>query len=334
MMRKFFILLYLNLFMLLFSQNSKIEGKWILDKETELNGNLLPINDADFSHSAVYIFAGDKMKISGIDVPITITSNKINTPGFGFEYELKDDYLILKNTASKRVLWLLKPETFIELYPEFRPKEIIIEDKVCFVQNEVIQADFNYKNGFMGFWMDFFSTNEFDKEQIKFVVQFVVTKESKVEKINFLDINNSKIELRFKDYIKTAEKFFNNKTGKDVFYQVSQIINFRNDNDNYRGQHDDYINNKRPPEFLKYIKNKKKADDAYLKNDFKNAINLYEKMDVSKTYSFHTSDMYLKLGVSYLATENINAGCVNFEKAGGLTNFKTRNYIINFCNKK
>ncbi len=40
---------------------------------------------------------------------------------------------------------------------------------------------------------------------------------------------------------------------------------------------------------------------------------------------------YIKLGISYLAVGENNLACISFQKAGNLTGFEVRNYLIDFC---
>lgn len=183
--------------------------------------------------------------------------------------------------------------------------------------------------------MIFFSDKNFTKKKIKFNAQFVVTKESQIENIKILEISDALLEVNLKNYIKKGEKFFNNRTGKDILYNINQVINFSVEDDYYRGSN----NEQNSQEFRKdkeVIKIYKKGNSFYLANNFKKAVEIYEQIKTLGPInnSEILESIYISLGVSYLANENFSGACESFNKAGGLTNFKTRNYIINFCNKK
>lgn len=342
-MRKNFILLFLSLFTIFFSQNNKLEGRWILDKETELDGNLLPINDYSFSHYEDYKFVGNKMLISGLEMPVTISANKIKTPGSDFEYLFNGKYLILKNIRSKRIYWLLRPDSFIELYPEFRPKEIKIGDRIVYRENMILIPDFNYEGGFNGYLKKISDNYNFLPHTDDYsIFEFIITKDSKMEDIKIIESFSKDFDEILIRQLKNAEKLFRNVTGKDILFQRKQKFKVYDGmfvSSNISSDFDiskDKKNNSNHKEMNKIVKIYEKGNSFYLANNFKKAVETYEQIETlgSVSDSEMLESIYIRLGVSHLANETFSAACESFNKAGGITNFKSRNYLLNFCTKK
>lgn len=312
-----------------FCQDIKLNGTWILDKVTFANGNALEINNNNYSFYSQYKFSNNKMEINGGEVPITITSKQIITPALKIDYEFQGKYLLLKNYDSDKITYLLKPEVFLELYPEFQPKEIKIEDKIVYQENLVIKPDFSYTGGFNKYFRDFFiNYNNFPKNSSFFAVQFIVTKESKINDLKIQESISPDFDSKFIQYLKNGEKFLKNNTGKDILITRRQKISKLNDSK---------VDGNMSTEDRNIVKVYEKGNSFYLKNDFEKAIESYEKINALNLTDKDNEILrllYINLGVSYLTKENISAACDSFNKAGGLTNFKSRNYVINFCSKK
>lgn len=309
-----------------FPQNINLEGVWILDKITFENGNIIEINDPDFSTYSQYKFSNNKMEVNGVEVPITILPKKISTPALNIDYEFQDKYLLLKNLSNGKIIYLLKPESFVEMYPEFLPKKIILDDISVYEENLVIRADFNRLGGFDVYLRDFmYSYKDYPKDRNQFIVQFVVTKESKVTDIKVIKGLSNDFDSKLISYIKNSEKFFKNQTNKDFLIKKTNSIHIENEGHSDLSKEDRSI-----------IKIYEKGNSFYLKNDFANAIKTYEQVNSlgANNENSMLRSIYVNLGVSYLATNKIESACESFNKAGGLVNFKSRNYIINFCNKK
>lgn len=326
-MKKRLSLLLLFSFFIGFCQIKKLDGIWILDKTTFIDGSPLEVNSSTFSYYSQYKFSNNKMEINGVEVPITITPKQIMTPALKIDYEFQGSYLLLKNLNEGQIVYLLNPKSFLEIYPEFMPKEIKVEDKTVYQENLIIKPDFNYKGGFNKYFQDFFMNyNDFPKDSNILEIQFVVTKDSKINDLNILKGISKDFDLKFIQYIRNGEKLFNNNSGKDILIKRSQKIRLN----------DSGSRNSMSREDKDLIKIYEKGNSFYLKNDFEKAIETYEKIN---SLNFVNKDneilklAYINLGVSYLAKENISAACDSFNNAGGLTNFKSRNYVINFCNK-
>lgn len=325
-MKKYLSLILLFTIFMGFCQNIKLDGTWILDKETFANGNPLEVNNNSYSYYYQYKFSNNKMEINGVEVSVTITPKQIITPALKIDYEFQDKYLILKN-ANDKIVYLLKPESFLEMYPEFQPTEIKIGDEIAFQENLIVKPDFNYIGGFNKYFQDFFmNNNDFPKDNNRLEVQFIVTKESKIKDLKIVEGISADFDSKFIQYLKNGEKFFKNNSGKDIFIKRSQKITLNDFNPSGNMSKDD----------RKLVKIYEKGNSFYLKNDFEKAIETYEQINTLNLTSKDNEilrSIYINLGVSYLTKENISTACNNFNKAGGLTNFKSRNYVINFCSK-
>ena len=76
----------------------------------------------------------------------------------------------------------------------------------------------------------------------------------------------------------------------------------------------------------------------YEKNDFENAKKTYSKIneiiinqDLKNRFGYNIDQIYINLGISYLASNEIQKSCESFRKVGDETNFKVRNYLKKFC---
>lgn len=309
-----------------FSQNNKLDGTWILDKYIYSDGRPLEINDNNFSSFAKYEFDSNKMRINGLEIPIKITSNIIQTDATKFEYGFDNKYLLLQMQGDKKIACLLKPETFIEMYPEFQSEKINYNESEFFKENQLIGPDFNYNGGFNSYWIlalteyDNFSTSDY-----YFDIQFILTKDSKIRDIKILKGSTDDFNKKVTMVISNSQKYFKNTTGKDFLMNRK----FKMNNSGSKNQ------------MSKIDKQVEKIDETgskyFTKNDFANAIKTYEKLELLGTDSpdnplLQTS--FKRLGISYLAINDIDKACKSFKKAGNLNSFDVRNYLITFCSKK
>ena len=77
--------------------------------------------------------------------------------------------------------------------------------------------------------------------------------------------------------------------------------------------------------------------DSYDTNKFDEITKEYEKLNSlnigEHRFNSFFEEVSIKSGVAFLVLNNNKKACECFEKAGDKTNFKVRNYLINFCNK-
>lgn len=309
----------------IFSQSNKLNGTWILDKFIFSDGKPIEVNDKDFSTYAQYDFNNNKMKIDGIEIPITITSNVIQTSATKIEYGFNDKYLFLKFQGDNKIACLLKPEIFLELYPEFQPKQIEYGNISVYLENSIVKPTFIYKGGFNSYLANIVSNYEdFPKTRNYFSAQFILTKDSKIKDIKIINNISEDFDKKAIQAILDSEKYFKNTTGKDFLINrsFSMIIEDTNKKNKIEKQIDQI---------------EKKGLEYFNNNDFENAIKVYEKLKTINDDGSNntiTKISYIKLGISYLAINKIAEACESFKKAGDLTNFSVRNYLINFCSKK
>lgn len=78
-----------------------------------------------------------------------------------------------------------------------------------------------------------------------------------------------------------------------------------------------------------------KGEYYYNKHKFDKAVIEFEKiaeLDVGKNrFKANIDEANLKLGVSYLGTNQIGKACKTFKSIGDITDFRIKNYLINFC---
>lgn len=318
------ILLFISLYS--FGQSSKLLGLWILDKYTLKNGNPIEVNNKDFSTFAEYQFFNNKMIIDGTEIPITITEKNIDTKAAKINYEFKGNYLLLNFDGTEKIAYLLKPENFIELYPEFKPMQQNTDGENLYLENAIVKPEFNYVGGFNSYLRNIFGNYQnYPKSKNYFKAQFIITKNSKILEPKVINSISSDFDKMAIDAIKNSEKYFKNSTGKDFLltrYFTMNII----DNGNEKLEKEDKQINQIEQKGFAY----------YNKNEFENAIKEYEKIkniDFKNSNNSKVKYSLIRLGVSYLAINRIDEACANFRLVGGLTDFQVRNYLINFCQK-
>ncbi len=310
----------------IFSQNNKLNGVWILDKFVYSDGRPLEINDNNFSSFSKYEFDNNKMKIQGLEIPITTTSNTIQTNAAKYEYGFDNKYLLLKMQGDEKIACLLKPEKFIELYPEFQLEKIKYNDSDVYKENLIVSPEFTYQGGFNSYLLNTFAQSEnYEVANYYFDIQFILTKDSKIKDIKILKGSGDFFEKKVIQTINNSEKYFKNTTGKDFLMNRKFKMNTV-ESSNQMSKVDKQIA-KIHENGLKY----------YMKDDFPNAIKTYEALDLITAANSENQlikSSYKNLGISYLAINEIGKACNSFKKSGSRTDFEIRNYLINFCSKK
>ena len=122
-----------------------------------------------------------------------------------------------------------------------------------------------------------------------------------------------------------AEKYFRNNTNQDLL--MTHRFNFFK-------MFESITNN----DERKLNKIYESGRIFFEKNNFSKAIEKYEQIndlnltpDLKSRWSYTVEQIYINLGISYLATNQIEKSCEVFKKVGDNTNFKVRNYLNTFC---
>lgn len=318
-----FVLLITNF---LFSQNNNLDGNWILDKVLYKDGKNLEINSPYYSFFSKYEFKNGYLYIDGRKQKISIDSKQIKSDFRTLNYYFLQNYLVIEdvNDSEKKLFAFLRPDEFIKKYPEFTPKNEVRNGKNVTVCNEVFEPNFIYEDSFD----DFITRNtpqgsSKDDVDLFFKIEYILTKDNKINHIKVLDSKTVAYDNNYISALKKSEKYHQNPFNEDVLIiKEQQFLKWKND-----------LTNK---DDVKLYDIRKNILQFYDINKFEEITKEYEKLNHLKIgenrFNSFFEEMFIKSGVAFLATNKTEKACECFEKAGDKTNFKVRNYLINFCN--
>lgn len=320
-MKKILFIIFIIASIKNYSQLQKLKGEWILDKIVKANGESLEINNPKYSMSTFYNIKSNELSINDFKFKATFPRNQINLENRTFSYWFEEDYLLLKE--GNEVSLLLKPEDFIKRYSEFKPEIEIRGNDTLLVANKVIHPIFNHEKTFDDFIIPLMTQEASkDMDDLYFKISYILTKNNKISNIQILDKRTPQYDSQFIQALKKAEKYFQNPYGKDLlvtkenhFLKFYQDLKDKSEKDLYDIISDGY-NYYNSNNFAKAIEKLIKLNDLQIKDN---------------RFKMRLQDAYIKLGISYLAVGKNDQACVSFKKAGGLTDFEVRNYLINFC---
>ncbi|MDQ1858562.1 MULTISPECIES: hypothetical protein [unclassified Chryseobacterium] len=321
MMKRILFILYLIICIKTYSQSQKLRGEWILDKIVQSNGKNLEINNSKYSFRLLYTINQDELVIYKQRFKAKFYNDKINLENRTFKYWFEDNYLILQE--GNEISLLLKGEDFIKKYPEFRPKIEVRNNDSLLVANQIIRPIFNHEKTFDDFIIPLMKQeNSKDMNDLYFKIEYILTKDNKITNIKILDKRTPQYDTQFVQALMQAEKYFKNPYGIDMlvteekhFLKLFQDLSDKSEKDLYHiiGNGFEYYNN----------------------NQFENAIESLSGLDKlqikDNRFISRFRDGYIKLGISYLAVGKNEQACTSFRKAGDLTDFDVRNYLIDFC---
>lgn len=324
-MKHFLIIFFFLNFTLVKSQDN-LQGNWILDKIQYQNGKLLEVNHPLYSTFMEYNFNGNNLEINNQKLKVVIDNSIISTDYRKMKYRIENEYLIITENGDNKVYYFLKQSDFLKKYSEFEPKEVIFNTKSVIESNSVIKPYFKNTENFQDFirknipsYSSASATNNF------FKAKFILTKENKIIDIEIEQGISKAFDKEFKIALLKSEKYFKNTFGKDLL--ITETFNFLKI---FSG-----LSNKEEKQIYDIVQ---KGNSSYVKNDFNNAIKNYEdllsiniKAETKERFGYTLDQAYINLGVSYLATGNNQKACESFSHVGDETNFKVRNYLINFC---
>ena len=325
-MKKIFFLFFIIFYCFSFGQSEKLQGNWILEKIRYSNGNLLEINHPLFSSFVEYQFNGNILKINGQNMDVEIDSSKISSNFRTLNYKFEKENLVINERGDNKIYFFLDQKAFLNKYPEFRPKEIDYENKKVFVSNEIIYPQFNNSKKLDDFLKDNIPsyssiciTNNF------FEIKFILSKENKISDVKVIKSISKAFDEQFVIALLKAEKYFRNNTNQDLL--MTHRFNFFK-------MFESITNN----DERKLNKIYESGRIFFEKNNFSKSIEKYEQIndlnltpDLKSRWSYTVEQIYINLGISYLATNQIEKSCEVFKKVGDNTNFKVRNYLNTFC---
>lgn len=305
------------------SQTKELDGKWILDKTVYSDGKFLEINNSLFSTKIIYHISPNQLTINGRKFKAQFLSDQIKLENRTLKFWIEEDYLLVQEENDNKINLFLKVDNFINKFPEFKPKTEIRNNDTLTIANEIIGADFNCELTFD----DFLRKNMPERPSKSFTnlffkAEFILTKDNKIKDVKVLNSISKEYDNEFIAALKKSEVYFVNNVNSDVLL---------NKEINHLKWYDD-LANKSEKELYKIID---KADNYYKQNNFAKAIIEYDKikdLNIEKNrFNIMIQEANIKLGISYLATNQTEKACSVFQNIGDATDFRIRNYVIYFC---
>ncbi|MGC5746211.1 hypothetical protein [Chryseobacterium sp. NFX27] len=321
MMKRILLIFYLITCIKIYSQSHKLRGEWILDKIVLSNGKNLEINNSRYSFRLFYKINQDELVLYNQKFKANFYNDKISLENRTFKYWFEDNYLVLQE--GNEISLLLKEEDFVKKYPEFKPKFEIRGNDSLLMANQVVHPIFNNEKSLEDFInLRMTHGDSKDMNDLYFKIEYILTKDNKIRNIKILDKLTPQYDTQFVQALMQAEKYFEN------YYGVNMLITDER-------------------HFLKFFKDLKDESEKklyhiigdgfeyYNNNQFEKAIEKLSKLDnlqiKDNRFISRFHDGYIKLGISYLAVGKNEQACNSFRKAGNLTDFEVRNYLIDFC---
>ena len=306
-----------------FSQSKEIEGKWILDKVVYKSGETLEINNELYSNELFYIIKPKELQINEQKFAAQFSKNQIKTAFRKINYSLEDNYLKIMDPSLDRIEYFLTAADFVEKYPEFKMKEVVIGQDSLFVANITTDYEFNNELTLDDFINKNMPIRESNKNNnLNFKIEFILTKESIIKDIKILHPISTEYDNNYVKALKKAAPFFKNNTQKNIVITIEK---------EYVQFYEDRID----PNEKELYNILMRGDAFYRNNEFEEAILEYNKIKQlqikNNHYKFTIKNAMKRLAISYLATGNPTKACENFKQLGDITDFSVRNYLLNFC---
>lgn len=318
---------------LFYCQNILI-GQWYLDKVKFSNGSDVEVNNPMYSMYSSLRFDNIKVYNSPsfddglvIIADYKLNGKRLNFTSRDFEVERNGKYLLLNSSKENLNYYYLKGEDFPDSTVAKQSFEIVDKDSIAIRSIRFDPYFNNLEENFDDYLRKNIPDYEFGNRRVAFSSSFIITKNNKIKDIKITSGKNKIFDREYIAALQKSEKYWKNETGKDVI--MTRNINHRTFGDG-RINENKALN-------LSYI-----AGEFYNKNDFKNAIINYLKSDefwekdreegnLQEENNSHGN--YLKLGICYLIENERAKACEYFNKNGGISDFSSRNYVLNFCTK-
>lgn len=322
-MKLIFTIVILILSTVSYSQQQKLQGKWILDFVKHADGSAFPFNHNYYSVFMSYSFYGDQMLINERMLLVTIDKKSIVSDMRKINFRFEDSYLLLQDQGDNTIMYFLKVEDFVAKYPEFQAQKMIFENKEVFEANEVIKPDFINPLPFSHYVLSKSRISNTQSFEGDFKAKFIVSKKNVLTNIVIVNGISKAFDQEFSRILKNSQQYFSNDTGKDLIVSYEKT----------------YL--KKWPKKTKVQEeielSLRTANKYYDNNDFLKVIEVHQELKLNNKpevikQMYRTNKLAnVSLGVAYLATNNPEKACQIFEEMGGKTNFNVRNYIVNFC---
>lgn len=321
MIKNFILILCLFIFSKNFSQTQKLIGEWFLDRIVNTKGQNLEINNPKYSMFISYKIKANELIINDNKFKANFSKDQIGLENRNLKYWFEGDYLLIQENTE--VYLFLKSNDFIKKYPEFKPKFEIRNNDSLLIANQIIHPIFNNEKTFDDFLIQNMTQGSSkDMNDLFFKAEYILTKDNKIIDIKIIDKLTPQYDSQFIQALKKAEKYFENPYGKDILIIMQQhFLKWYQD-----------ISAREEKELYNYIR---KGFEYYDNNNFEKTIENLNKLDhlqiKENRFATRFHDAYIRLGISYLAVGKNEQACINFKKAGDLTDFDVRNYLIDFC---
>ena len=325
MKKKLIVLIIFTNLISSYSQNSVLNGTWILDKTVYEDGKSLEINHPLYSTYTEYEFLANSIKINEHKFNAKYIQNSIKLDFRELLFSFKNNKLLIQEKGDNKIQIFSKKEDFLEKYPEYKTEIEIRDQDTVYIANNIFRPKFNNELTFDDYLRKNISSySSACAKNNLFKSKFIVTKEGKIKDIIIINGISKLFDNEFTNALKNSETFFINETGKD--FAIEHNFNFIQ---MFKG-----LTEQTEKEFYSI---QKKAKKYFEKNDFEKAIIEYEKLNdlelnsVKERLGFIYNESFINLGISYLAMNKNEEACKSFLKVGDKKNFNVRNFIFNFC---
>ncbi len=325
-MKNTILLLIIFIPTLIFAQGDNIKGKWILDYVTYEDGNPLEIENPLFSIFKSIEILDDHIIIDGIRKnKATIYVGRISTRYLKYKYYIDNKYLVLKEDKDDKLYYYLRVIDFKFKYPESKPSRIEYEGKTVLKYDRLLNVDilnnFNYDT-LTAFQKNIKSYKKHSFTNKLFKATYILTADNKIEHVKIEKSVSPKFD---EDFIKEAHNLsmlYNNKTENDILMEYTDFMG------TYWPERNDVQK--------EFFANKVIADYYFTNKQFNLSKEIYTILYNSKDVltvidNAIVNDIYKKLYVSLLHTNNLVDACIMLNDIKESDYFNVRNYLKEYC---
>lgn len=320
------VLLILLFPTLLFAQGDNIKGKWILDYVTYENGNPLEIEHPLFS-TFKSLEINDKYiiidKINKIKAQTYV--GRIATRYIKYKYHIDNKYLVLKEDKDDKLFYYLRILDFKKKYPDTKSQYVEYEGKKVLKYNELLNIDILNRYNFDSISkfhknIKSYKKHLFANKMLK--ATFILTADNKIENVKIEKSISRKFDEDFIEASHNLTMLYTNNTGNDVLME-----------------HYDYLGKyfiKRNDLQKEFFANKLIADYYFTNKQFQLSKEIYSMLYNSKDIldpvdSGVANEIYKKLYISLLHTNNLLEACIMLNDIKESNYFDVKNYIKEYC---